>query len=56
MVEKCKVLKDQENRLPNKDVAAKYGVQQKQCFKMGEKQTQINSFLGKKGNELLTKK
>ena len=35
LAEKCKILKDLENRMLNKDVAAKYGVPRNTIFEMG---------------------
>ena len=35
LTEKCKTLKDLENMMLNKDVAAKYGVPRNTIFEMG---------------------
>ena len=43
MVEKCKALKDLENGMSNKDIAAKYGVPRNTVS------TQIDGLIGKKG-------
>ena len=56
LAEKCKALKDLENGLSNKDVAARYGVPRNTVSIWVKNKHKLTASLEKKGNELLTKK
>ena len=56
LAEKFKALKDLENGLLNEDVVTKYGAPRNSVSTWVKNKLKLKAWLGKKRNELLTKK